>query len=96
MHQIIAQLKQLKITIASRHEKDAVQTIPVKLSTSRHRTSQPISSSIERELVFLHGHTTHHYAIIAAILKLQGCAIDYAFGIAPSTLAYEEQLKCAQ
>ena len=50
---------------------------------------------MERELIFLHGHTTHHYAIIAVILKMLELPVSADFGIAPSTLVYEEQMECA-
>lgn len=54
-----------------------------------------VTSCISRELVFLHSHSVHHYAIISAILKLQGIQVDTNFGIASSTLIYEKTQKCA-
>ena len=48
-------------------------------------------SSAGRELQFLISHTVHHYALVAMLLKLQGCDLtaDYPdFGVAPSTLAH--------
>ena len=47
-------------------------------------------SSLGRELQFLHGHCVHHYALMAALLRLQGIEIDNAFGVAPSTLIYQQ------
>jgi len=54
----------------------------------------PVPSTLSRELLFVHGHTVHHYALIAAILKMQHIEVPPAFGIAPSTLQYNEPL-CA-
>lgn len=45
-------------------------------------------SSFSRELQFLLSHTTHHYALIALLLKLRGHEVDKEFGITPSTLKY--------
>lgn len=46
------------------------------------------TSTIGRELQFLFGHTVHHYAVIAILLRLQGIEPGADFGVAPSTLAY--------
>jgi uncharacterized damage-inducible protein DinB len=48
-------------------------------------------SSAGRELQFLISHTVHHYAVVAILLRLQGCdaaAENPDFGVAPSTLAH--------
>ena len=50
-------------------------------------------SSLGRELQFLQGHSVHHYALIAAILRFSGKTLDPQFGVAPSTLVYEETTK---
>jgi uncharacterized damage-inducible protein DinB len=47
-------------------------------------------STIKRELQFLISHTVHHYALIAMILRHQGIALPPQFGIAPSTIKYEQ------
>ena len=47
-------------------------------------------STIERELKFLVSHTVHHYAIIALQLRHQGVEPGPEFGVAPSTLRYEQ------
>ena len=48
------------------------------------------ASSLGRELLFLASHTVHHYALIAVLVRLWGVAPDDDFGVAPSTLAYEQ------
>lgn len=50
-------------------------------------------STVGRELQFLISHTTHHYALIALLLKSRGVALEPGFGVAPSTLAH--QRRCA-
>ncbi|MDZ7343110.1 MAG: DinB family protein [candidate division KSB1 bacterium] len=56
-------------------------------------SSSPSQSTIRRELQFLLSHTVHHYALIAIILKIQGFECDKDFGVAPSTLKYQQSLK---
>lgn len=45
-------------------------------------------STVMRELQSLLSHTTHHYAIIALALRLQGFNPSGEFGVAKSTLSY--------
>lgn len=55
------------------------------------------ASSLGRELQFLASHTVHHYALIAVLVRLWGVAPDDDFGVAPSTLAYEQgAARCAR
>ncbi|MFK8018282.1 MAG: DinB family protein [Pseudomonadales bacterium] len=51
----------------------------------------PVESSLARELVFLHGHTTHHFAQMALHMRAMGLSIDKQFGMAASTQAYHQQ-----
>ncbi len=50
-------------------------------------------SSLRRELQFLHGHSVHHFALIATMLRFHGISTDRGFGVAPSTLAHEKTIK---
>lgn len=55
----------------------------------------PISSSLFRELAYTLDHTIHHLAIIKIALKGEDSVVlDKSFGVAPSTIRYQE--KCAQ
>ncbi|NNE69553.1 MAG: DinB family protein [Rhodothermales bacterium] len=47
-------------------------------------------STARRELQYLQAHTVHHYALIAFILRLQGCPPPPDFGVAPSTLRHRK------
>lgn len=46
------------------------------------------SSSVSRELEFVHSHTVHHHALIAEKLRGMGVKIAPDFGVAPSTLKF--------
>ena len=53
-------------------------------------------STVLRELQFLVSHTVHHYAMIGEILGAEGVEMDPDFGVAPSTLRYENRKRlCA-
>ena len=49
------------------------------------------TSSLSREIEFLHSHTVHHYALIKQLIEDDiGPAVAKGFGIAPSTLRFRE------
>lgn len=55
---------------------------------------QPVGwmeSSAARELQAVCSHTVHHLALIGIAARAQGLAVPAAFGMAPSTLAYERE-----
>jgi hypothetical protein len=52
--------------------------------------AQAVRSVIARELMFCVGHTIHHYAIVKLLCSLRTVALPYEFGIAPSTLKYQQ------
>lgn len=55
------------------------------------------ASSVLRELEFLLSHTVHHYALVAVMCRLQDFEPENSFGIAPSTLRYQQSLAtCAR
>lgn len=70
---------------------DEQPAILVKCATNTQAHSQPVISSIARELVFLHSHTTHHMAIIRLLALSDGVVVDSSFGKAASTKQYEQQ-----
>lgn len=54
-------------------------------------------TSVLRELEFLLSHTIHHYALVAVMARLQGYEPEPSFGIAPSTLKFQQaQALCAR
>lgn len=59
--------------------------------------NSPLSeSNILRELQFLISHTVHHYALIGLILETLGFKPDENFGVAPSTLKYEQEKEAVE
>ncbi len=47
-----------------------------------------LSSSVAREVEFVHSHTVHHHALIGEKLAGFGIKVTENFGVAPSTLEY--------
>lgn len=64
----------------------------------------PVTSTLERELLFLQAHSTHHYAIIAAMCRMLGAQPADDFGVAiatrdhqrKTTVSAEGESTCAQ
>jgi hypothetical protein len=63
---------------------------PLRVRQSAALGAAPITvdSNLERELVFLSGHTIHHLAIMAILVRGRGLAIPEDLGIAFSTAAH--------
>src|SRR5581483_3067893 len=51
--------------------------------------AQAVRSVVGRELMFCIGHAIHHYAIVKLLCSLRSVPLPYEFGIAPSTLKYQ-------
>jgi uncharacterized damage-inducible protein DinB len=49
---------------------------------------QVVTTSVDRELVFLASHTIHHMAIIGMLAEQAGVEVGAEFGVHPSTLRY--------
>ena len=52
--------------------------------------AQSVSSIVARELMFCVGHAVHHYAIMKLLCSLRAVSLPCEFGIAPSTLKYQQ------
>lgn len=65
--------------------------LSVQESVHPEKSAVTISSTVERELMGLITHTTHHLAILALLMKSMGYTVDNDFGKAPSTILYERQ-----
>jgi len=55
-----------------------------------------VTSTIARELVFLAGHTVHHFALLKAHCQKEGIATTADFGKAPATIAHERSTRSVQ
>ena len=51
-----------------------------------------VNSTVERELLFLSGHTIHHLAIVTQLAKEHGISISPELSVAYSTAAHRETL----
>ncbi len=52
---------------------------------------QEMATTLARELEFLISHTVHHYALITVIVGEQGVEAPRGFGMAPSTMKYQQE-----
>ena len=86
IHEIEAIIKSLR-RLSSADLQRPVQVI-VEESLGYLDSSIWSGSTVMRELQSLLSHTTHHYAIIALALRLQGVNPSEEFGVAKSTLGY--------
>ena len=67
---------------------DPARPLTVRCATGTQLgAGSPTSSTVGRELVFLHSHSVHHFAFVAIILKHRSIAVAGDFGVAPATLS---------
>jgi uncharacterized damage-inducible protein DinB len=92
---VIAELEELPAEVAD-------TTLLVAPEGSAYETGEESAwcrSTVGRELQFLLSHTTHHYALVALLLRLRGFDPGEEFGVNPSTLRHwrrEEEAACAR
>jgi uncharacterized damage-inducible protein DinB len=67
------------------------QPLKIVCCVSTETDAPHTDSSLGRELTFAISHAIHHYALIAVIAKLFGHQPHKEFGVAPSTLVYQQQ-----
>ncbi len=70
-------------------ESAAGQPVRVRAMLSAQGETVTRASTLGREIAFALHHALHHQAMLAAICREHGLAIDPSFGIAPSTAAHE-------
>ena len=80
IEQIIDELQRLK------DNEDA--SVSIHSSSSVASETSFIASNLSRELLFLHSHLVHHFALIDIILKFFRVNVMTDLGIAPSTQKY--------
>ena len=83
IEEAIAALEALTI-----HDGGTPLLVSLEGNTDDSATPAWCKSTMMRELQFLQSHLTHHYALIALMLRLQGFEPDVEFGVTPSTLRY--------
>ena len=70
-------------------------TLDEEVTVKDQQTSQPVKSSVARELLFLQAHTVHHYALIAAMARLLGLGTSPDFGVAIATKTFNQKSNLA-
>lgn len=68
----------------------AARPVTVRVMLTSAGESADLASTVGRELAFAAHHETHHHAMIAAIAAHHGCPVPAGFGVAPSTLNYQD------
>ena len=53
------------------------------------------TSSVSREIEFLHSHTVHHYALVKWLLNEASESVGASFGVSPSTLRFRSGVSLA-
>lgn len=92
LRQVVSSLQELSNT-----PEKLAQTVQIRSNEGVGEDNSPLSeSTIRRELQFLISHTVHHYALIGLILETLGFKPDESFGVAPSTLKYEQQKQAVE
>ena len=52
--------------------------------------SEPVASTVARELVFCVSHAIHHYALIRVLCGVHMVEVPAGFGVAPSTVKHQQ------
>ncbi|HEY8239948.1 MAG TPA: hypothetical protein VIH35_00800 [Kiritimatiellia bacterium] len=88
MERIITGLRALR-------ESDATNFVTIKMDGGDDSDTDNwwSPSSAQRELQFLLSHTVHHYALVSLILRAQGISLAPGFGVAPSTIRYQQNME---
>jgi hypothetical protein len=71
---------------------DIDRSLEVRQQAARDPDERPMSSNLERELVFLSSHTIHHLAMMVALLASDGIDTPEGIDVAFSTATYRTNL----
>ncbi|MGE0482289.1 MAG: DinB family protein [Phycisphaerae bacterium] len=69
--------------------------LQMRMCMTRDGAPRTFATTIGREIAFVHSHTIHHNATIAALARAFGAGVPDDFGYAPATLAYLDRQSCA-
>ncbi len=81
-------IRRVMAALGDLHTQSVPPALHVAWGTSAARTPRPVTSSLARELAFVHAHTVHHFALIAMLLRARGIEPGADFGVAPATIVY--------
>lgn len=91
----IREVDRLHDRLSAWSDADINRRIDLTVTLSGDGTRAVVSTTLARELAFVHSHTIHHNATISTMAKSLGAALPDRFGFAPATLAYMKQNACA-
>lgn len=87
LKELASQLQSISVPLDS--------AVEVKMETGEQDGSWA-ASSLRRELQFVLSHSVHHFALIAVICNQDGISTPANFGVAPSTLNFDQRSRlCA-
>lgn len=89
----IEKLERLMQALLALPHADLRRAVQVSLDCGEGPQRTWSTSTVARELQFLVSHTVHHFAVIALLLRREGVEPGVDFGVAPSTLKYEQSLQ---
>jgi len=71
---------------------------PVRVIDRLTPNGEPLEfgSTVGREIAFVISHTTHHNALIAAMVRTLGHTVPERFGFAASTITFLDRLACVR
>ena len=81
----IASLKSILIELTNLRLSSSLSEVTLTSVIDDEGQSLTITTSLQRELLFLHSHTTHHMAIINLLMRQAGHPPEYELGVANST-----------
>ncbi len=89
----VSVLQELRNDISAIDESEFAKkyTIRDQQITSDDQSLVAVSTTLQRELLFLQSHTVHHFAMIGAMVRLLGLQTDDDFGVALATRVHEQE-----
>lgn len=83
----LTELRDLRAFLHGLHRREGAMPISIELAIFRDSPPAVLSSTLERELAFVYGHTIHHMAIIRMLIarSVDAAALPSTFGYAPGT-----------
>ncbi len=84
----IRALTDIRTALEALRDQNPHRELEIKVDTPSESAGAWSRSTLRRELQFLVGHTVHHFALIAMILRGEGIEPGEDFGVASSTLRH--------
>ncbi|MFV0574621.1 MAG: DinB family protein [Vibrio sp.] len=90
----IQELLQIRNWLESLDQNDLFRSVRIQSETSIYQQQIfQMESTLQRELLFVSSHTTHHFSVIRVNAQACGIKTDNIFSYAPATASYLRSLK---